>query len=43
VRALHYFGPVIDELQEESLDDDYVEYLWAKLRPLVEAKSRVTP
>lgn len=38
VRALHYFLPVIEDLQPADCDPDYVRHLERKLRPLVAAK-----
>lgn len=38
VRALHYFLPVIEDLQPSDCDPGYVQYLERKLRPLAAAK-----
>lgn len=37
IRALHYFLPVIDELLEQPLESDYVQYLAGRLRPWMKA------
>jgi hypothetical protein len=39
VRAVHYFLPVVEELQEFPCDPGYVEYMQGRLRPLAEAKT----
>lgn len=38
IRALHYFLPVVEELEQSPLDPGYVLYLERKLRPLLAAK-----
>jgi len=43
IRTLFYFLPVIDELTQVAPDASYIEYLEAKLRPLVEEKRRSLP
>jgi len=40
VRTLHYFLPAIDEVLDQPLAPDYVAYLAAKIRPLVQEKER---
>ena len=35
VRTLHYFLPVIEEVAATPPEGDYVDYLAAKLRPLI--------
>lgn len=31
IRSLHYFLPILEEIQREPLDPDYVEYLRQRL------------
>lgn len=40
VRALHYFLPVVQDLQESPCDPGYLRYLEQKLRPLAAQKAR---
>ena len=39
VRTLHYFLPAIDEVLEQPLVPEYVDYLAAKLKPFASQKS----
>jgi hypothetical protein len=39
VRAVHYFLPVVEEMQESPCDPGYVQYLESQLRPLAAAKA----
>ena len=41
VRTLHYFLPVVEEVLELPPDPGYVQYLAAKLQPLVAEKDRL--
>ena len=41
IRTLYYFVPAIDETLALSPDPGYVEYIAAKLRPLVAEKERL--
>jgi len=41
VRTLHYFLPVLKEVLTLPPEPDYVEYLAAKLQPLVAEKNRL--
>jgi hypothetical protein len=41
VRTLHYFLPAIDEVLATSPDPSYLEYLAAKLQPLIADKERL--
>ena len=41
VRTLHYFLPAIDDVLATSPDPGYVEYLAAKLQPLIADKERL--
>lgn len=38
IRTLHYFLPALDEVLHFPPEPDYVDYLDAKLRPLVQQK-----
>ncbi len=38
IQALHYFLPVIEEVQRTGLEPGYAEHLRARLRPFAEAK-----
>lgn len=42
VRALHYFSPVIEGLQQVDLDPTYLHHLERKLRPLATEKARLS-
>lgn len=37
VRSLHYFSPVIEEIQHQPLPPGYVQYLESKIRSLLRA------
>ena len=39
IRTLHYFVGAIDEVLETHPDDDYIDYLAAKIKPLVAQKT----
>jgi hypothetical protein len=39
IRGLDYFEPVVEELVEQPIDEDYLAYLQAKLDPLVAKKN----
>lgn len=41
VRTLHYFLPVVEEVLELPPDPGYLQYLAAKLQPLVAEKDRL--
>ena len=38
IQALHYFLPVIEEVQQTGIEPGYAEHLRARLRPFAEAK-----
>lgn len=38
IRTLHFFMGAIDEVLETQPDDDYIDYLAAKIKPLVAEK-----
>ena len=38
IRTLHYFGGAIDEILDTQPDDSYIDYLAAKIKPLVAQK-----
>ena len=40
VRGLDYFEPVVDELIEHPIDEDYLAYLQTKLEPLIDKKRK---
>ena len=42
VRALHYFLPVIEDLEESARDPGYLRYIERKLRPLAAAKASLS-
>lgn len=39
IRTLHFFLPLVDELREQPLGADYLEYLEQKLLPWADAKA----
>lgn len=43
IRTLHYFLPALDELQHIPPEPGYLDYLAAKLRPLVQQKIPALP
>jgi hypothetical protein len=43
IRSLYYFVPLIEEVMEKPLPDDYVEYMRSKLRKLAPGKPDSSP